>query len=75
MYDDLGDFLKEHWDYLINCMSERKLKMTEPIIENETEVVDMDELSNQEIDLDEHPIDLTKDNKITEIPKTQKVIE
>lgn len=37
--------------------------MTEPI--EETEVVDMDELSNQELDLDENPIDLTKDNPST----------
>lgn len=39
------------------------------------EVVDMDELSNQEIDIDENPIDLTKDNELTERADKQKVVE
>lgn len=32
------------------------------LINEEEEVVDMDEVASQELDIDEHPIDLTKDD-------------
>ncbi len=67
IYDKLGDMTDSMWEYLLTRFNERN-KMTE-INDSGDEVVDMDIEVSKELDLDENPIDLTKDDASNETIK------